>query len=649
MGLLDFFSKSGSTAPTDGTTVPQVPDFAGIQQSYTNQSLANVSYPMANSNPYGAANPVPPPSNLQTPVTNAASPVENNLQSMQMPQIQPNMAVSPGSVSAPEVVEQPQMNSMNVESTEPSQDNAELPPYEYVDPSKHPVIPAVVPNKGHIETMPEGIKVTTFEGEDKKAEVEPEASSEEPTPEVNTNEVSLEPNNQNQQNVDNQFQNPTQSQELTTGFMPIQNPLDSNSNSFNSNFTAEPNNPIDGSVANTLESSSLPVDNMQSSTMDSTVPVTPEGTSELNTPEIVPGMDTTPGMEANPSLVGVEPVEPQPPVEPEPEVDTTNVGLEIGVGEEGANVNDVESSNETIEEVNTVEVGTPEELSQAMPPALEPEISTDISMPESEVDAPGEEILEEVPEVKPTNDLILPDTVISTPEIEETPKESSVESTVAPIANFEMSYFKTVGFIGLNTPQPNSKVVEKINDLASKLAEHAEVFILDSAKGYAKSIFDNGKQKQIELMGMFLKPFHSEYSDEGDLGDYEDFTVMMFSNSADKIKNIIKESDILIMPEVTGLNNMSTLFDIWSTNSLYAGQHKPLLLIGKGWTNILSQLKSLFRLSESDLSFVTVCQTTEEALNKIAELDNAFINKEIKQPRRVIDLREEDDEEGLFV
>lgn len=644
MGLLDFFSKNGSTTQSDSTTTPSVPDFAGIQQSYTNQSLANVSYPMANSNPYGAANPVPAPANPAAPVNNVTAPVDNNFQNVQMPGLPSALPVSPTTLEVPDIMQQSVAPQLNVDANVPTQDSPELPPYDYVDPSKHPVIPTVVPDKGHIETMPEGIKVTTYEGENPQPPVAEEAPSVDLQPEVNsgpTPEVlePLPPAN------DNQFQNSNEA--MSTGFMPIQNPLETD---LNNQITTEPYNQ-EVTVANTLESSSLPVNGLQSSTMDSNVPVTPEVTmpNELSAPELVPGLDTTPGIEANPSLVGVIPVDPQPPVVPEPISDNTNVGLEIGVGVEGASGTDVEPSNQVIESPTVSEETPNEEPTINMTPVLEPEVSTQISMPESEVDAPADVVVEEIPVDKTSTDEILPDTVISQPEVEEITKEAEIENFIAPAANFEMSYFKTVGFIGLNTPQPNSKVVEKVTDLATKLAEHAEVFILDSAKGYARSIFESGKQKQIEVMGMFLKPFHSEYSDEADLGDYEDFTVMMFSSSADKIKNVIKESDILIMPEVTGLNNLSTLFDIWSTNSMYAGQHKPLLLIGKGWTNILTQLKSLFKLSDSDLAFVTVCQTTDEALSKITELDSELIKREVKQPRRIIDLREEDDEEGLFV
>jgi len=619
MGLLDFFNKGGNANPqSDNTNPPAVPDFAGIQQSYTNQSLANVSYPMANSNPYAATNAVAP----------QVSPAIQDL-STQFNPVPPPMAISP----SPGVSTMPQVNqSMQTPQVEPmpvampqALIQPELPAGEYVDPSKHPVIPSVIPDQGHTETMPEGIKVTTFES---NGAVPYNPQPQEPVTQV---EQSQDVTQEHAQETPSEQSQVVHSEPLTTGFMPITNSLDQ---------TQPDENPVKDIMD--MPQNSIPVQNQMpvSETvpeLNSTEVANTSSVPEVNLTPMVneqpqPGLDTTPGMPELPTE-GVIPVVPVI-VQPEPVIDINNIGLEIGVGLEGANGTDVTPSTElpqTLPEVAEVaELIMETEPKIETTPVIEPQenVTTEIAMPEAQVESPAEAALNIGLQTKESL----------------SEKEPTVQNTP-----FEMSYFKTVGFIGLNVHQTNIKVVEKISELSKKLSEHAEVFILDSAKGYAKSIYDNAKEKQIELMGMFLKPFHSGYSDEADLGDYDDFTVMMFSNSGDKIKNIIKESELLIMPEVTGLNNISTLFDIWSTNSMYPGQNKPLLLIGKGWTNILTQLKSLFKLSEADLAFVTICQTTEEALAKITELDKEFINKEVKQQRKVIDLREEDDEEGLFV
>ncbi len=631
MGLLDFFQNgSNNNAQGDNTNPPAVPDFASIQQSYTNQSLANVSYPMANPAPVvPTASPVTP----QTNITQDQTQQYPGLQNLQMPTMQPGAAVAPVPF-VPDMTAQPMPAPINepmqsqapmVSDVQPTQpETQDVPSYEYVDPSKHPVLPAVIPNQGHIETMPEGIKVTTFEPAT-------EAPSAEPVQEVapeNTQPVT------DVQPIEQTIIQPQENTQLeqNTWIQP--------------EATIPQPEVVNNFEANTVEQPvQTPTTGFDASMFKTEVTTPTEQPAELQMPDLAPVTEPVVEQPLTPEVPVTSEVETVPESTPETKPEDLMTGLEIGVGEsttpEQPLVSDVTPE---------LEVSVPTEVTPEVAPELEiqsePNVELNTEVPNAEM--PAQETF--VPETTQVNEVLPAVTMQDEVQTENVPApEKNIESTpVVQPTNFEMSFFRTIGFIGLNS-QPNIKVVEKVNELSSKLAEFAEVFIIDSAKGYAKTIFDNAKSKGIELTGMYLKPFHSDYSDESELGDYEDFTIIMYSNTADKIKNIIKESDLLIMPEVFGLNNLAILFEVWSTSSMYPGQNKPLILVGKGWTTILTQLKSMFKLTDSDLGFVSVCTTTEEALSRIKELDSVLITKEVKAPRRVIDLREEDDEDGLFI
>ncbi len=618
MGLLDFISKGGNNAQDPNTNPPAVPDFASIQQSYTNQSLANVSYPMANPTPYTPTNPVPPQYNpteqqrQEFPDVNAAP----------APEFAPNAAVAPqpldimeqgnvpmqGNVTMPEI---PPMTQKLVQNQNIQPENTtDVPADGYVDPSKHPVIPAVVPNQGHTATLPEGIKITTFEP------VNPESESAAvPQP------VANEPVVDQPQSVEVPEVKPFEVQPSPE--FAVSN-FDSNT-SLNVGIEAAPTtNQFESTTVAPMQNNSVELPVMPD--VNTLTPVNTEAISALPSQVLTPEVPVNQNEIANQSQsIESQAQQSNLPTEPAVEQSAPVEGIEIGVGSMDSPMADLTSAqNSNLDPMPAVE--------STLPVASTNEIST--------LD-PNNALVEDV-----TQNAVIP--VPEVTEVKESKAETAPEATQPVPVNFEMNYFRTIGFIGLNT-QPNLKVVEKVSELAGKLSDYAEVFIIDSAKGYAKTIFDSAKEKNIELTGMYLKPFHSTYSDEAELGDYENFTVMMFSNNSDKIKNLIKESDILVMPEITGLNSLGTLFEIWSTNSMYPGQHKQLILLGKGWTNILTQLKTLFKLTDADLSFVNVCATAEEALAKITELDKMYLNKEVKQPRKVIDLREEDDEEGLFI
>jgi hypothetical protein len=581
MGLLDFFQKGGSSDGQNAATTPAVPDFASIQQSYTNQSLANVTYPAPNANPYAPSNPVTPQSNI----TQQAQPNQTQ------PQAQP---LQPKPVSEPADI-------MEAANTKPVEN------FEYTDPSKHPVLPAVEPNQGHTQTMPEGIKVTTYEPpvvtnqiveqvkveQPKIEQPQPEQVSKLPTPPVEEFNAIVATPIENVEQVQ-----PTQAVEQINELPKVEE--------FTPLQEIQPSSEV---VPELPQVSELPQLTEQVQKVTNTM-------SELPAETVLPPVDLPQDLpQSKPEVTELPTVAPVDTLKQEQPSTNEVSSIEFGVTEPVVGQVNELPQEEEMPPVNTpAEVSSPVELEAPLPASTVTEID------------------------------VVPEAPIAI--VEKEVKVSEVEK--APQSVFDISFFKTVGFIGLNT-QVNSKVADKLATLADKLADFTEAFVLDSAKGYAKAIFEKAKLKNTEVTGMLLKPFHSEYSDESDLSDYDGYTAMVFSSQSDKIKNLVKESDLLVMPESAGIVNLAVLFDIWSINSIYGGQGKPVILLGKDWNNIVDQLKVTFKLSDKDLRLINVCQGTTEALSKIAELDKALLQKEVKQPKRVIDLREEEDEEGLFV
>lgn len=605
MGLLDFFTKSGSQNPQTQSTTTPIPDFASIQQSYTNQSLANVSYPMANPSQYGA------PAQSVQPI----QPIPNQpqMQPMQI-QVPQQQYANPQFVNATQTIPVVRdLMDINIPSVQPTKPDEE----DLLDPSKHPVVPTVVPDQSITQNLPEGIEVTTLEPKNNSVPVEPL------------------PHDSLQSNAFNVANQPSTVFEP----MPVVAPI--------AEVVSE-QEPVVGTVQDLQQQESLP--ELQSNLVQPVVQAKQPIEAPLEPTLEARNLQTDQGLgSVSPILPSVETVSPVSLVEPtvEEKKEEEPGSLEIGVSMPSEVVNsdattNIESVEAPVENLidTTVEIPQVETSNDAILPSVETPLPETESTIQEDVDA-----VESV-DLQPSTDLV----------------EESVDNIVNPIPvtnslvenepqnqTYAFTFFKSFAFIGLNTPQPNLKVAEKLTQLANLVSLDAELFLMDSAKGYAKSIFDSAKQNNVELTGMLLKPFHSGYSDESDLGEYENYTVMMFSSNIDKVKNIIKESDVLIMPEVSGLNNLGILFETWSTASLYPGQNKPIILLGKAWSNVLDQVKTIFKLSDSDLSLVHVCQSAEESVTILTELDKAYSLKQSKSNRKVIDLREEEDEEGLFV
>lgn len=630
MGLFDFFSK---TTPASTTTTPQndaseasnsptttnstvaspsVPDFDAIKQSYSNQNLANVSYPMVNSNVADEnkeINNVEPvlENNVPTEITQSSEP--KDLMDVQAP--------SSSSLSSTPIVESPTI--VDLSSPNP------IETFEYTDPSKHPVIPTPNPVNASTSNLAEGVRVVTFEPADQQvtrledqiqpANIEPQATpsiensanleskiSEVVVPEVKPI-VSSTLDNSDLPDLNNDFvykapdydQLDSQKEEIAGLQQNIDRTVNEASNEFVTSLDTQTPNPVDST---NIEFEDKFMQDPASSFSSEKI----ESTDALN--ENIP-------TDSN--------------VEEKLEVKTETIDLNSAVQEStmsnaDALKSDLESNDFIMEDIK--------------PDPVTPEPSTvvDSSSLNSEM-----EINPMVGDEQP-----LPSQPAITP-------EAAIIEEKEDVQIIEESPFKTIGFLGLSHAQPNFKIMQKLTELATKLATVSDEFIIDSAKGYAKSIFDSAKMADIDLTGMYLKPFYASFSDEAELGEYSKFTAVMFSSNSQKIKTILKESDLIIIPEIAGLNNIATLLEVWSISNMYYGIHKPIILLGKDWSNVLTTLKTLFKLNDNDLKALSICENPEDALVAIESLKKEVLNRDSSKIKKIVDLRDQNEEEDLFV
>lgn len=225
---------------------------------------------------------------------------------------------------------------------------------------------------------------------------------------------------------------------------------------------------------------------------------------------------------------------------------------------------------------------------------------------------------EKQPEVEFGTDV--PDQSIQEPEI---PPEVETKEGVVTSNEIVFKEFKSIGFVGLNHSEANTKIAEKLTELIKKLKTSNAKLVIDSANGYGKIILDSLDDKS-GLTRIALKPKYSDYDD----GTTEpSIKTEEYTNYNDKIEALMKASDVLVVPEVGEINNIAFFMHLWSIAYLYFGQHKPVILLGKEWSTILTHLKELFKLSEEEVRAVTVCTTADEVVQKLLSLDAEYNTK----------------------
>jgi hypothetical protein len=314
-------------------------------------------------------------------------------------------------------------------------------------------------------------------------------------------------------------------------------------------------------------------------------------------------------------------------------------------------MNAVETSQPVVESapVSEVPVAVPSQETAPVLPIPEMQVTT------PQVGATPVMEVTPIPEPTPIADRPLPETpatipavVIDQPKAVETKPEE--KPTMETFHDTKLKVLDKVAFIGLNMTGQNPSLSKKTKALSMALSQMGVEFFIDSNKGYGMDVISGASTNNSKVTGVYLKPFYSNYSDEAEIEtQLNNYSSIIFSNILDRFKHLLKEAKIFIIPETTGLNNISTAMLFASLQFFYFGQHKPVIFFGLAWKNKFDELKKVFNLSDEEMKTMTFCSTNEEAIEAIKKLDSEFSGMPPVKMKQVVDLRDGDNEKEYLM
>lgn len=249
--------------------------------------------------------------------------------------------------------------------------------------------------------------------------------------------------------------------------------------------------------------------------------------------------------------------------------------------------------------------------------------------------------------VFPTSPVNLP----APQNVEETTEPDFKQSIPKPKVKSEYRTIKNVGFVCLNTNLLNNGVSEQLREISYLLSENKTKIYIDSNKGYGLSVLDGVKRASYKnLMGVYFKPFYSNYSDFAEISiDFTEYTQYFYSNYLDRLKFLVKNVDLFIIPETGGVFNLAQLFSIWNLSNLYLGQNKPLILVGKQWDENISVIKDLLKLNTQEIQAIEIAYDSKRVLEIIHRIDKLYSGKAPVSIKKTFDMRSESDETESFI
>jgi uncharacterized protein (TIGR00725 family) len=189
---------------------------------------------------------------------------------------------------------------------------------------------------------------------------------------------------------------------------------------------------------------------------------------------------------------------------------------------------------------------------------------------------------------------------------------------------------KRVAFFGdANIPETDPDYIDAYQT-AKLLAENELVIVngggpglMDASTQGAESV--GGKTVAVTMKPKFTSSFEGRYLKNLDMVDRE----VVKSNYIERMFGLIEESD-LFMVFRGGSGTLSELGTVWVLANIYYGHHKPMILFGNYWWQIIEVLTQNLNFDEQELSCMKIVETPKEAMAAILHFEWKFQQNEHK-------------------
>lgn len=187
---------------------------------------------------------------------------------------------------------------------------------------------------------------------------------------------------------------------------------------------------------------------------------------------------------------------------------------------------------------------------------------------------------------------------------------------------------KRVAFFGdANIPETNPDYIDAYQT-AKLLAENGLVIvngggpgIMDAATQGAESV--EGDTVAVTMKPKFTSSFEGRYLKNLDIVDRE----VVKSHYIERMFGLIEESDLFIVYR-GGSGTLSELGTVWVLANIYHGHHKPFILFGSYWWEIMDAIHTHMNIDAQEMECFQIVETPKEAWQAVVHFEWKFQQNE---------------------
>ncbi len=187
-------------------------------------------------------------------------------------------------------------------------------------------------------------------------------------------------------------------------------------------------------------------------------------------------------------------------------------------------------------------------------------------------------------------------------------------------------FIKNIAFFGdANISETDEAYVEAF-EVAEALAKRGYVIIDGGGPGIMEAATSGARKGGGKTVAITFDPVGAVGYEGRYIKNVTD-TEVVTTNYIDRMFKLLEYGDVFIIFK-GGSGTVSEFGTAWVLAKLYFGHHKPIILYGHFWAEILDVFRKNMNIDSTEMSVFEICSTKDEVLNAIDRFENKISQRD---------------------
>lgn len=182
---------------------------------------------------------------------------------------------------------------------------------------------------------------------------------------------------------------------------------------------------------------------------------------------------------------------------------------------------------------------------------------------------------------------------------------------------------KNIGFFGDAALPKLDPTYKEAYGVAKLLAENGYTIVDGGGPGIMNAATQGAEEGQGETLTVTFYPENAPGFEGRYVGNIPDREIVT-TNYIERMFKLLEHSDMFIIFK-GGSGTISEFGTAWVLAKLYYGHHKPFILYGEFWKEVIAGIKKGMNVDESELSVFKIVEREEEVMPAIKEFEKELM------------------------